>query len=96
MKGPANSTINTPDETFSEFLGKVSAAAGLKKMWVETSLENIMNVVPDGLSGKKYICFKGVKVCEFGKIAEIEIEEAKSPHDRMHPDVATTVVSGAV
>lgn len=91
-----NESADNTRERMSDFIEKHARALAAGEMWVETTPEIIKLLQPNGLNGAKYFCYKGVKVCEFGKIDEIEDEESKTIHDRLHPDSKTTVISGAI
>ena len=56
----------------SHFVGNVEVAQS--GGWVETTKEVMMHYNPKGLNGAKYFVYKGRKVCELGKIDEIEKE----------------------
>ena len=81
-------------ERMSDLIQKVAEAKAAGEEWVETSPENIRLLQPKGLNGKKYFCWQGIKICEPGKIDEIEAEESQTAHDRMHPESKTVVLSG--
>lgn len=82
-------------ERMSDLIQKVAEAKAAGEMWVETTADNIRLLQPKGLNGAKYFCWQGVKVCEFGKIDEIERDESMTVHDRMHPNSGTKIISGA-
>jgi hypothetical protein len=86
--------IDDTRERMSDFIEKHAAAVALGDEWVETTPEIISLLQPRGLNGKKYFCWKGIKVCEHGKSQEISHEESMTVHDRMHPDSQTKVLSG--
>lgn len=90
----ATETINTEQETLGELVGKHAIAQANGDEWIETSQKNYDALVPKNNGKAKYFCYKGVKLTTFGKIPEIENDESKTAHDRMHPDAQTTVISG--
>lgn len=92
----ASDPIDNTKERMSDFIEKHSIALANGDEWCETTPEIIKLLQPRGMGGAKYFCYKGVKVCEYGKIDEIEAQESKTVHDRMHPDSKTVVISGAV
>lgn len=95
QESQASATINTEDETLGEFVGKHAAAQAQTQEWVETSKKNMNSLMePKKWEHIGYFCYKGVKVCPFGKTEEIELAQSKTVHDRMHPEAKTTVISG--
>lgn len=101
---PKLEDINTDDtkERMSEFIEKQAIAVANGDEWVETSPEIMKLLQPRGLGkdrfGKEldYFCWKGTKVCAYDQSEKIEEREAKTIHDRMHPDAGTKVISGAI
>lgn len=89
----ASTTINTESETMGELVGKHALAVNNGDEYVETSMKNYKALEPKG-NPRPYFCWKGVKLTTFGKIDQIEVDESKTVHDRMHPDSKTTVISG--
>jgi hypothetical protein len=89
-------------EKMSDLIQKVAEAKARGSEWVETTQENIDLLQPNGMGRDRfgraiqYFCWQGVKVCLVGKVDEIERDEAKTVHDRMHPESRTQVISGAV
>lgn len=47
--------------------------------WVETSPEIIGHFNPKGMNGAKYFLYRGRKICESGKVDEIEGEISTTP-----------------
>ena len=90
----ATDTINTEQETLGELVGKHAIAQANGDEWLETSQKNYDALVPRNNGSAKYFCYKGVKLTVFGKIPQIENDESKTAHDRMHPGAQTTVISG--
>lgn len=60
---------------------------------MEASPEMIKLLIRD-MGGKKYFWYQGVRVCLPGTTQEIDYEESKTLHDRMHPDSKTIIISG--
>lgn len=52
----------------------VAAAQVLGEQWVETSLDLIKYLNPQGLGKERYFTYRNIQVCEEGKRAEIEKE----------------------
>lgn len=91
----SNGTIDTDNETLGEFVGKHAVAQANGNEWVETSEKNMAALLDrKQWQSQGYFCYKGVKVCAFGKIEQIEAAESKTAHDRMHPGAQPTVLSG--
>lgn len=90
----ASGTINTEAETMGELVGKHALAVNNGDEYLETSAKNYKALEPKGNAPRKYFCWKGVKLTTFGSIAEIEAEESKTVHDRMHPGTVAKVISG--
>jgi hypothetical protein len=85
---------DTYQETMHEFMSKIATAKAVGDEWVETTPEIIKTIQPRGLGGAKFFCYQGVKVCEIGKIEEIEHECSIPQHIRMHPDENIRIISG--
>lgn len=81
-------------ERMSDLIQKVAEAKAAGVLSVETNDENIKLIMPNGLAGKKYCWWNGVRVCQIGMTAEIDLEESKTVHDRLHPESKTRVISG--
>lgn len=85
---------DTYQETMHTFMSKIATAKAMGDEWVETTPEIMKTIMPRGLGGARFFCYQGVKVCEFGKIEEIE-EECNLPmHKRMHPGDKVEILSG--
>ena len=105
IAGPHDDT----QEKMSELIQRVAEAKARGDLWVETTAENIALLQPHGLGkgrqGKpnRYFCWQGVKICQAGQtprqtVVEIEDEESKTMHDRLHPEDSkhVKVLSGAL
>jgi hypothetical protein len=75
-------------------MSKIATAKAIGQEWVETTPEIIATLQPKGLGGAKYFIYNGVKVCEMGKIDEIETECNTPLHERIHPTEHMKVISG--
>lgn len=93
---PETELVDDTKERMSDFIERHAAAEANGDKWVETTPEIIKLLQPRGLAGKKYFSWKNVLVCENGMSKQIEHEESKTMHDRMHPESKTTVISGAI
>lgn len=78
-------------ETLQDLDWKVDAALKSGQDWVETTKENLHYHSRGGVGPEGYITYKGVKVCEFGKLKELEAKD-----DAPVPSVnfVTAVASG--
>jgi len=61
----------------SDFLDTIALAQSMHQEWVEVPAEVIAHYNRKGMNGSKYFIFQGIKVCEQGKLEEIQFEEAK-------------------
>lgn len=71
-------TIDDTADTVRTFLDKIAVAKGNQDEWVETSPEVIAHYNRRGMNGAKFFIFEGIKVCEHGKVDEIEHEMNES------------------
>lgn len=62
---------------------ELELATTKEEQWVETTPEVIAKLNRNGLGGAKYFIYKGVKVCEYGKVEEIIAEEDTPVSDRV-------------
>lgn len=86
---PAPTTTKTADiddtrETVSQFLDKIIQAQGSKTEWIETTPEIIAHYNRNGLGGKNYFIYGGIKVCEKGKLEETIAQENEQLGVRLH------------
>lgn len=81
---PKRRIVEDKIEPMSVFQGRIAAAKHQKVESIETSQEIIDYLNPNGLNGAKYFIYQGVKVYPEGKTAEIESEEDKPIHERLH------------
>lgn len=78
--------IDDTRETVSQFQDKIAIAQANKVEWIETTPEIIAhyNRGPNGLNGKPYFIYGGIKVCEKGKLQEVIAQENEQIGRRLH------------
>lgn len=87
--------IDDRSDTLNSFEVKCLTAKNNGQEWVETTPEIIALMQPRGLGGSKFFCYKGVKVCEFGKSEEIQAECDIPMGKKLHGEGEAIVLSGA-
>lgn len=85
--------------SMSEFQELIAVAKAEQSEWVETTAEIIKILQPRGLGKNhgienKFFIYSGIKVCEYGKIDEIESECNEPMNNRLHGTAEARVVSG--
>lgn len=76
--------LDTVKETTGSFLDKIHQAKMAGDEWVETTPEIIQFYNRKGLNGAKFFIYDGIKVCERGKIEEIEDEMNTPLSEKLH------------
>lgn len=77
-------SVDDVKETVNGFLDKVACAKLAGDEWVETTQDVIRHFNRNGMNGAKFFIYNGLKVCEFGKIEEIEAEMNEPVGRKIH------------
>lgn len=84
MSKDKDNKMTTTLDDLSRFEAAISHAKATHTEWVETSKDIIKYFMPQGTGDAGYFCYKGIKVCEPGKVDEIEEKMNMSLAHKFH------------